>query len=193
MNKQHFIGLIIFSLIVGTAVVVKSFFIEMPEINSVTVSEFKTESYHSKNNCRKKRKKPRKPKKPKPASIILDQAVFVFGEENKLELDLSLANTVKEPNQTANVALHFFVSDKYSTRHLKTEYISVFFNDGFAEKELSNLKWLNNLQSKNDLFVISESVDDLSDDRIYSPVFNKLKAKPILLEYNNYFLLEPLN
>ena len=181
MNKQHFIGFLIFSLIVGTAVVGASLFIEMPEINSVKVSEYKTKTYYSKNNCRwKKRKKPRKLKKLKPASINLDQAVFVLSEE-KLKLDLSLANTEKDLNQTANVALHFFVSDKYSTRHLKTEYISVFFNEGFAEKNLSGLTWLNNLHSKKDLFVISETVSELSDSRIYSPVFNQLYAKPVLI------------
>lgn len=192
MNKQHFIGLIIFSLIVGTAVVGNSFFIKMPDTDSVTVPEYNIKTYHSKDNCRrKKRKKPRKPKKT--ALINLDQAVYSQGKEEKLKLDLSLANTEKESDQTANVALHFFVSDKYSTRYLKTEYISVFFVDGFAEKELSGLKWLNNLQSKNYLFVISESVNELSDDRIYSPVFNKLKAKPILLKVNNYYELAPID
>lgn len=184
MNKQHLIGFIIFSLIVGTSVVVGSFYINIPERKAVMVADDDFKTYNTKKHCRrKKRKKPKKPKKPRKAekfSVKLDQVVY-NSEKEILTLDLSLPNTAEKPTKISNIALNFFVSDKYGTRHLKTEYSPVYFENAFGEVDLIDLDWLKNLQSRENLFVIPAAVSDNSENDIYRPVFIKTKAKPVLL------------
>lgn len=174
MNKQHIVGIIIFTLIVGTSIVIGSFFIKLPEKTSVTVSDYDSFTYRSERKCRKKRKK-RRPTED--VSIKMDQAVFNPNLE-KLSLSISLESKSGLEN-TAKVALYFFVNDKNGTRHLATEYTEVY--TGSSVKEINSYNWLRNLQTHENLYIIPQVINDYDDFSAYQPKFNESKATAIVL------------
>jgi hypothetical protein len=174
MNKQHIVGILIFTLIVGTSIVIASFFIKIPEQTSVTVSDYDIFTFRSERKCRKKRKK-RRPKEE--VSVKIDQAVFNVKTEK-----LSLAFSFQGKNnleKTAKVALYFFVNDKNGTRHLATEYTEVYTDS--SVKEINSYNWLRNLQSHENLYIIPQVIGDYDDFSAYKPNFIESKATAIVL------------
>lgn len=180
MNKQHIVGIIIFSLIVGTSIVIGSFFIQLPEKTSVTVSDYDSFTYRSERKCRKKRKKRRPAEE---ISIKIDQAVFNTNTE-KLSLGVSLEGK-NDLERTAKVALYFFANDKNGTRHLATEYTEVY--SGSSVKEFNSYNWLRNLQSHENLYIIPQIKNEYNDFSAYQPKFDESKATAIVLRGKDNF------
>lgn len=181
MNKQHIIGIIVFSFIVGTFAIFSSIFVEIPRIDSVPVYEFNAKTYKKKRKC--KRRKPKSERAFSPVEVKIPQAVFDERTKN-LTLDIFLKRQYAE-FQDVYVALHYFVNDRNGTRHLATEMVS-YSNLLSSDRDFSNTKmvsytWLRNLQSHENLYVIPEvSTEDYKYEN-YPPIFNEYKATAILV------------
>lgn len=185
MNK-HIIGLIVFSFIVGMSAVIASFFIpmpQMPKLDSVRVSESNDYIYRGSTSCKKKKRKPRPKNQSALADSKVSQAVFDF---NKKQLDTELTiERADDATETVNIALHFFVNDQFGVQHIATEFVKVSPNFDIGDKAVvrktSSFKWLNNLESHENLYVISEAVNNYDADYHQSPTFDAFEATAVLI------------
>ncbi len=184
MNK-HIIGLIIFSFIVGMSAIIAGFFApmpQMPKIDSVRVSEANDYIYRGGKSCRQKKRKPRLQNYDILASAKISQAVFNL---NKRQLDTEF--TVERGNdstENVNVALHFFVNDGFAVQHIKTEYVTLTPNfdmgDNAITSKTTSFRWLNNLESRENLYVISEVVEKAYSYSNQPPFFDASEAAAVL-------------
>lgn len=185
MNK-HIIGLIIFSFIVGMSAIIASFFVpmpQMPKIDSVSVSESNDYVYRGSTSCKKKKRKPRPKDYSEMASAKVSQAVF---DLNKKQLDTQFTiERADDSTETVKVALHFFVNDRFTVQHIKTEFVTLTPNFDMGDKamttKISSFRWLNNLESRENLYVIAEVVTDSYNHKNYAPVFDSYEATAVLL------------
>ncbi|MEZ5425217.1 MAG: hypothetical protein R2747_03025 [Pyrinomonadaceae bacterium] len=181
---KHIVGIIIFSFIVGTSAVIGSLFYTVPGPDSVSVTE--TDNYvykkKKKRRCRRKKRRPRQELNGE-ATIKIQQAVFNQATR-KLDTRILLERE-DDSTEAVDVALHFFVSDKYSTRHLATEFISVspqLFGATEKGQRFSNsFSWLTDLQTRENLYVMPEVVGDRNSYLKNPPTFNPFEATAILL------------
>lgn len=184
MVKQHIVGMLIFVFIVGTAIVAGTLSIQIPDKKSVIVSDYSQITYRAEKRCRRK-KRPKKPRKPRPRGeekkIEIERAVYHRSSE-KLKFNFSsfdADDAVRfSPDVPAKVALHFFVSDRYGTRHLATEYTTV----TSAVKFVQTYSWLKNLQSPENLYVMPRYVGEEYDFETYLPVFDRARSTPVGIE-----------
>jgi len=173
---KHIVGLIIFTLIVGTSAIIAGIFGYMttPGADSVSVSDnllYRIES--RRHRCGRKRRKPRKPR-PREISATVTQATF-----DEASRTLTTAIDFSDSDLfDGDLELHFFVKDAYGTQYLKKETISV--SDAKSVYE-NTFGWLNRLESRENLYVIAQvkSSDDRSD---YQPSFDSGKATPVLIK-----------
>ena len=183
MNK-HIIGLIIFSFIVGMSAIIASFFIpmpQMPKIDSVSVSESNEYIYRGSTSCKKR--KPRPKDYSHLASAKVSQAVF---DLNKKQLDTQFTiERADASTETVKVALHFFVNDRFTVQHIKTEFITLAPNFDIGDKamttKISSFRWLTHLESHENLYVMSEVVTDSDNYKKSAPVFDSFEASAVLL------------
>lgn len=185
MNK-HIIGLIIFSFIVGMSAFIASFFVKMPQmpsIDPVNVSESRDYIYNGTTSCRKKKRKPRPKAENEMVFAKVSQAVFNL---NKKQLDTQfMLERNDESVETVKVALHFFVNDKYGVQHISTEYVTLNPNFDLGDKAIttnaSSFKWLNKLESRENLYVISEVVNSSTGNYNNPPAFDSYEATAVLV------------
>ncbi len=185
MNK-HIIGLIIFSFIVGMSAIIAGFFVpmpQMPKIDSVKVSEANDYVYRGSTSCKKKKRKPQPKDYNELASAKVSQAVF---DLNKKQLDTQFTiERADDLTETVKVALHFFVNDRFGVQHIKTEFVTLTPNFDIGDKAMtiktSSFRWLNNLESRENLYVIAEVVTDSYNYNNYAPVFDSYEATAVLL------------
>lgn len=185
MNK-HIIGLIIFSFIVGMSAIIAALFVpmpQMPKLDSVKVSESNDYIYRGNTYCKKKKRKPRPKDYSELASAKVSQAVF---DLNKKQLDTQFTiERGDDSTETVKVALHFFVNDRFGVQHIKTEFVTLTPNFDIGDKAIttktSSFKWLNNLESRENLYVIAEVVTDSYNYKHYAPVFDSYEATAVLL------------
>ncbi len=169
---KHIVGLIIFTLIVGTSVVIAGLFGYSSAPDTYTFTEhhdnhrvFKKKK--RKKRCRKKRRKHRTEN----IEAKISQAVF-DKNTNQLTTNLVLTDDVIY----GDVDLHFFVKDEFGTQYLKKETISVSSNGVYE----NSFAWLNRLESRENLYVIPKfKVSRRSWD--YQPRFDVSKATPVTL------------
>lgn len=176
MNQNVF-GVILFSFIVGIAIFISEFFIALPTPPAV----YERPVYESRTSCRKKVDTQAIPAEI--SSIKVWQAVL-NAETGKLYTDFS----VKKGNfrdESIGVALHFFVKDGRGTRYLATETVALspeFNYDGKADHSvLSSYQWLDDLQRRDNLYVVAESSIPFQKSKNLEPKFDEANAVPVLL------------
>lgn len=181
--KRHIIGLIIFGFIISVTAVIASFFVKMPPIPVLEpVFESRDFVYSGGKHCPGKRKKPRPKESGILTSVKVTQAVF---DVKKKQLDTQfLIERGDEAIETVNVALHFFVYDQFGVQHIADEFVTLNPNfdmgDVAISKNIASFKWLTNLESRENLYVISV-VTDKPGNRLNPPEFNSSEATAVLL------------
>lgn len=166
---KHIVGLLIFTLIVGTSAVIAGLFgyASAPEADSVTVSE--TYRVYKK----KKRKKRCRKKRPRPREVAATVVQATFDESGRT---LTTEVVLGTP-ETADLELHFFVSDAYGTQYLKKETIVISSSETLYENSFG---WLDRLESKENLYVVARP-RPASRGWDYPPEFDAALAVPVLV------------
>jgi hypothetical protein len=179
--KKHLFGFAIFSLIVGSAILVSSMF---SSPRGVFVPVVETVSYDStQNSCWKMKRKSfevRETEAVKISKPFVRQAVL---DLNTKQLDWDLV----VPESATSVALHFFAKDARGVRHLKTEFVPILSVDkpsanGGVLEFTSSYLWLDKLGYYENLYVVPEAISrgELKR-RSISPVFDETAATSVLL------------
>lgn len=161
--KKHIIGFAIFSVIVGTAILVKSI-LYVPEVKNYTYTSV------TKTSCWKMKQEASKDTPP-----IVRQAVL---DLNTKQIDWEL----KVPRNESSVALHFFVNDSRGARYLETVFAPrSAASDGNLEFTSSYL-WLDNLGSYQNLYVVPETISGAGFRmKDFQPKFNEQNATSVIL------------
>ncbi len=183
MNK-HILGFIVFSLIFGVFAIAASFFVTLPPMPALEpVSEVSEVVYRGKKHCDRKKRKRRPKVVSETVSVKVSQAVF---DVAKKQLDTQfLVERADESSENLDVVLHFFVNDGFTVQHIADEFISLNPNFDIGDTSMTNnvssFRWLNNLESRENLYVISEvrSYSRYGHDR-YD--FDPLEATPVLVK-----------
>ena len=167
---KHIVGLIIFTLIVGTGAVIAGLFssVTAPDADSVTV--YKDSGVYKK----KRKKRCRKKRKPRPREISATVLQATFDQAAK---KLTTEIFVNDTDVEGDLELHFFVRDAYGTQYLKKETIAVSSEENLYENSFG---WLNRLESKKNLYIVPQ-VKDSSSRWDYQPRFDAEKATPVLI------------
>lgn len=173
--KQHIVGALLFSFIVATAGVISFFFTELPSVEGVKAPELpRTFGYRL--GCRKQYKS--FPVNDGKFSVRALQSVLNL-KTKQLETDL-LIKRENRSVQFVTVSLHFFTKDGQGTRYLATEkaWVEPFFNSGneALHSITSAYKWLDNLESYENLYVVAETTSSL-------PEFSESDAVAVLKSF----------
>jgi hypothetical protein len=170
--KQHIFGFILFTLIVGTAGLISAFFTELPSRDAVKVFDVpRTVEYKS--SCWKQVKSPTGNSSARVVQATLDQ------KTKQLETDLFIEREASSV-RSVNVSLHFFTKDAKGTHYLATEkvWLEPFFNSDnrAAQSITSSYKWLDELGSYENLYVVAETKSS-------TPRFSESNAVPVLKSF----------
>ena len=88
-------------------------------------------------------------------------------------------------NYQFSFGLHFFVKSGEDFRYLATEKMSVFPQNNLAENlnpyAISSYSWLDNLNKKDNLYIIVDNNPFTSINNIQNPIFDENLAVPVLL------------
>jgi hypothetical protein len=177
--NQNIFGVILFSFIVGTAIFVSEFFVKLPSPPSVDNEQ--PIIYQSKNRCGKTVYQ--SPIVSSLAKIKIKQSVLNL---NTNQLNTSLEIERERPSvENIGVSYYFFVKDGKSTRFLSSETVTVKpdFNTHNKANELiiSSYSWLDELNSKDNLYVIVEPSANGFRPSSSIPRFDDSMATPVLL------------
>lgn len=172
--KRNIIGLVVFSLIIGAAVFVKS---------ALSVRNPVNYDYAARRDC--PLHQPFSSELNSPQSV---GTVKLSVKQAVLNLKTMQINwEVAVPLKNSLFALHFFVKDNHGTRYLASELgpMSSFgktSSDTGALEFTSSYLWLDNLGHYQNLYVVPEQVS-FSDyqSKHFSPQFDENAAIPVLL------------
>lgn len=170
--KQNIFGAILFSVIVGTAVYVSRPTIILPTPPAVEERPV----YESRNSCRRVANN----QLPK---IKITQAVL---NPRTNQLNTSLAIERQYPsNAHFGVTYHFFAKDGAENRYLASETFGVQpnFDSGnrTTHEILSSYNWLDDLDAKNNLYLIAVTTNEGFAKNNSIPRFDEFNAVPVLL------------
>lgn len=178
---KHVIGAVIFSLIVGTSALVGSLFSDAP-----AATNFGTE----RGNYVFKKKKKRKCRKRREHREDSQDLATVRISQMEFDSNSGLLNTEflvagnNDSGSTVNVALHFFSNDNYGSQHVATEFVSLAPDFNVANTalitETASYRWLKNLQTRENLYVVPEVTLEANTYKVYPPVLDSSKAIPVL-------------
>jgi hypothetical protein len=117
------------------------------------------------------------------ASVKVAQAFFDV-KTNRLETQFAIERA-DESTESVNVVLQFFVYDDFGVQHIADEFVSLNPNfdmgDVAVTNNTSSFKWLSNLQSRENLYVIAKATNSPRDQ--YDPVdFDPSEATAVLLK-----------
>lgn len=180
MNQNVF-GAILFSVIVGMAIFVSEYFVVLPTPPSVYESPI---TVNKKYSCSHQGRTVINQTSPTGvASVKVVQAVL---NQRTNQLNTDFAIKLDNPQtQAVSVSLHFFVKDGAKTIYLATETMIVqpdFDFEGKANHEvISSFQWLDDLQKRDNLYVIAEPSISFNNSRTLEPKFDANLATPILL------------
>jgi hypothetical protein len=155
--KKHILGILLFSLIVGSAGIIYGYF------NLIKVSVQKSDTCRFRTNDSDSGGAGSGGYRP-----ILRQAV--------LDLKTKQINwEFSDKNLKTSIALHFYTVDAYGSKHLKTEYVRT--TSDFASSYL----WLDNLKSYENLYVIADEYPNTHRSVASIPAFEMREATSVLL------------
>lgn len=178
MNQNVF-GIILFSLIVGTAIFASEYFVTLPTPLPVYEKPFTVTN--SGNSCGKRVYQAAKYGK---TDLKIKQAVFNL-RTKQLDTSLEIQRFDSE-TQNTGVTFHFYVKDGITTRYLASDTVHLkpnFDQNNKAIQEItSSYFWLDNLKSHKNLYVIAEpSQNSFKTDAESIPRFNESGASSVLL------------
>jgi hypothetical protein len=174
MNK-HIFGFALFGFIVGIAVAASNLlFIELPNPQEV----FESKSPEPRTFCNLRAKKTIWENSA--SNVKIEQAVFDL-ETKQLKTFLTFRPQHKTHERVV-FALHFFVKDGKTSRYLATEQVSLNSDSDYQRAEvLTSLTELENLNSRDNLYIVPEYASDWSNYKNNPPSFNYSTAVPVLL------------
>ena len=170
---KHIVGLIIFTLIVGTSVVVASLFGASHAPKTYNCDKYNVKHKVYKKKKRKKKRRHEKRHKRGHYAANMTQAIFDKGS-NQLTTSLDFKNESFE----GVVDFHFFVKDEFGTQYLKKETIKASSTQSVYENSFS---WLNRLESRENLYVMPIAIYS-NRNLDYQPRFDVSRATPVLLK-----------
>lgn len=171
--KQNIFGVILFSIIVGTAVIVSEFFVVLPIPPAI---EEKPLVFESKSRGGKTHRNDF-------GKIKLTQAVL-----NPKTNQLFTSLMIERPNSSADymgLTYHFYTKEGAETRYLASETVAI--RPDFNSKEQANHEitpsyaWLDSLVSKNNIYVMAIPESNCFSKSQSIPRFDELNATPVLL------------
>lgn len=172
--KQNIFGIVLFSVIVGTAVFVSESFVTLPTPPAV---EEKPIVFESRNRCGKTSYQKGT------AKVKLSQAVL---NPKTGQLFTSLA--LEKENTSADyigLTYHFYVKEGVKNQYLASETVAirpVFDINNRANHEItSSYSWLDSLATKNNIYVIAVSGGNGFGKHNSIPRFDETLATPVLL------------
>lgn len=172
--KQNIFGAILFSVIVGTAVYISASLVTLPN-----PWEVKRNFSNREISC----EMPEPVTKRELAKVKVNQAVL-----NPKTNQLNTSLTVERFNSSTGhlgVTYHFFVKEGAATQYLSSETVVIepnFNEENKANHEIiSSYNWLDNFDTKNNLYVIAESSYNGFSRRSSIPRFDESIAAPVLL------------
>jgi hypothetical protein len=180
MNQNVF-GVILFSFIVGTAIFASEFFVTLPTLPAVYERPATTAKNHY--SCSRQSRVVYRDAPAELASVKVTQA-YLNQRTNQLNTDFLIKR--ENPNtQSVGISLHLFVKNGRTTQYLATETINVkpdFDADGKANHDvLSSFQWLDDLENRDNLYVIAESSVNFRQSKTPEPKFDSTNATPVLL------------
>ncbi len=160
--KKHIVGIVIFSFIVGVTAIIASFFVKMPTIPALDpVFESTDYIYRGDRDCKRKKKRRHRKSVDQSVSLKVTQALF-DARSKRLDTQFAIERS-SENTETVNVVLQFFVYDEFGVQHIANEFISLNPNfdmgDVAVSKNTSSFKWLNNLESRENLYVMARAIN----------------------------------
>ena len=181
MNK-HIAGFILFNLIVGSSAVVAALFYEVPKIETIRVFEELPVTYSGRSCWRSGRNFENGQVNAKIVQAVFDE------NTNQLDMDLYLERK-NHSTDYAGVKLHFFVKNGSETRYLATEKVDLTPNFNLDDKATQSIsqsyKWLNNLKSHENLYVVPQTTFDADNYKKIAPRFDELNAAPVMVAERN--------
>lgn len=175
--KQNFFGIVLFSMIVGTAIFISESFVILPTPPAV---EEKPLVFESKNRCGKSVYQSNANGF---AKVRLNQAVL-----NPKTGQLFTGLTLEKQNvSTEHIGLtyHFYTKDGLTNQYLASETVAirpVFDINNRATHEItSSYSWLDKMASKNNIYVIAVSGSNVFGKHNPIPRFDESLAVPVLL------------
>jgi phage-related protein len=182
--KKHIFGFAVFSFIVAVTVIISSFLIF--KTPAVQVNQPSVPHYSGKTYCWKyKQQRESEPvaARKETARVKIEQSVLDL-KTKQLKTFLSVRpQRGSEAGENYTVALHFFVKDGKSSRYVSTE--TVWVNSLFdSEKEslLTSLKWFENLDAQDNLYIVPEIADGWKDYKQAQPIFDNSSAASVLIK-----------
>lgn len=184
MNQNVF-GVILFSFIVGTAIFISEYFVTLPTPPAVFERQV---TVNNKYSCSHQKRtsygNPVTPTTPDGmANVKVTQAVL-----NQLTNQLNTDFQIKRESpqtEAVGIALHFFVKNGRTTEYLATESITIkpnFDEKGKAAHDvISPFQWLDDLNQRDNLYVIAEPTPNFRNSKSPEPIFDGTKAIPVLL------------
>jgi len=171
--KQNVFGVILFSIIVGTAVIVGEFFVVLPTPPAI---EEKPLVFESKSRCGKTSRNGF-------GKIKLTQAVL-----NPQTNQLFTSLLVERPHSSADymgLTYHFYTKVGAETRYLASETVAIRpdfnSNEKVAHEITSSYEWLDSLATKNNIYVMATPGGNGFAKSQSIPRFDELNATPVLL------------
>lgn len=164
---KHIVGFVLFSFIVGTSAFVYGLIFGTSDASVSEPASVQRDWYAEKK--KRKKRKCRKHKHPHPhfykdahskdyfdGPLSNVKARIWEADYNEstglLKVTISAGADI-EPTAVAD--LHFYVSDEFGVRYLKTETVDLKFDSTFTQEH--SFRWLKNFQQREDLFVIAEA------------------------------------
>ena len=167
--KKHVIGFTLFSIIVGTAAFIYAMF------NIVNVEEVFAPAYTPTYQTKSCWKTKRDFKESSVGAPVVRQAVLDLRTK---QLNWELA----APQTNSIIALHFFVKDKSGARYINSALAPESGFENGVIKATSSYRWLDNLDSYENLYVIAEFTSRSNyQNKNNPPKFDSAKATSVLL------------
>ncbi len=184
MNQNVF-GVILFSFIVGLSVLVSAYLVPLPTPPPVYERPVTVKNTHS---CASQSRTVINQTTPAGlATVKITQAVL-NQRTNQLNTEFSVKRE-NQPTKEVGVALHFFVKNGRTTQYLATETIIVrpdFEADDAANHDiLSSFQWLDDLNRRDNLYVMPELSQNFRLNKSLEPKFESAHATPVLLMKGN--------
>jgi len=163
---KHIIGLILFSLIVGTSVFVAG-------VSNYSSSVDVAKSYRLISKKKKKRRRRKRRCRPHHRSVTVSVNQVSFNRNSEV-LSASF-----DPSRYGNgvVKLHFFAKDSHGTRFLKTEHMPY---AGEGIESFKETSWLSRIDRQQNIYVMAE-VSRYPRTWSHQPDFDHGRATPLLI------------
>lgn len=179
---KHFIGFIVFSLIITAAIIIKPFSFITKKYEYTVRSDYDY-SERARSSCWRMKRQATESDAPNTADsgrVQIRQAVLDW---NSKRMDWEIYN----PKSFSTLALHLFVKDSKGVRYITTEVTPYLSSNN--DMKYSSTYTFRDLRPSENLYVVPEVISRTDADRKnFFPVFDKNLAVPVTVldEGNTY-------